>query len=94
MRSFIVAAAVLGIGFGSALAQTQMPSETPPAGQERSQAECLENFKIADKDGDGVLNADELESSQDVIPTQLGLSGPITQSEFLTACASNVPKGG
>jgi hypothetical protein len=95
MRRFIIAATLVGIGFGPAWAQTQMtPTETKPAGQERSQAECLANFKAADADGNGVLSVEEQSARPDVVPTQLGLSGPITQAEFLTSCASNVPKGG
>jgi hypothetical protein len=95
MRRFIVAAALLGIGLGPAFAQSQMtPTETKPAGQERSQAECLANFKTADANGDGVLSLQEQSARPDIIPTQLGLSGPITQAEFLTSCTSNVPKGG
>ncbi len=95
MRSFILAATLLGIGFGPAFAQVQtIPTETPPAGQERSQAECLANFKVVDADGDGVLSLDEQTARPDVVPTLLGLSGPITQAEFLTSCTANVPKGG
>jgi hypothetical protein len=95
MRKFIVAATLLGIGFGPAFAQTQMsPSETKPAGQERSQADCLANFKTADANGDGVLSLDEQSARPNIVPTQLALSGPITQAEFLTSCTANVPKGG
>ncbi len=95
MRSFIVAATLIGIGFGPALAQSQTaPTQTQPAGQERSQAECLANFKAADADGNGVLSLDEQSARPDLVPTQLGLSGPIAQSEFLTTCSANVPKGG
>lgn len=95
MRKFIVAATLLGIGFGPAFAQSQMmPTETKPAGQERSQAECLANFKLADADGDGVVSLDEQSARPDIVPTQLGLSGPITQAEFLTSCGANVPNGG
>ena len=95
MRSDALAAVVLGLFMSPALAQTTAPgSETKPAGQETNRADCLKNFRAADANSDGTLSAAEIENAKDVIPTQLALSGPISESEFMTACLAQVPKGG
>ncbi len=95
MNKFAIAAMVLGLGMGPAFAQTGVPgNETKPAGQETSRADCLKNFRTADANGDGSLSVAEAENAKQVIPTNLALAGPITESEFMTACAAQVPKGG
>jgi hypothetical protein len=95
MQKLIMAAVALGLCFSPALAQTTMPgNEKTPAGQERSRADCLKNFNSADKNNDGTLSVSEAENAKSVIPTNLALPGPITEAEFMTACAANVPKGG
>lgn len=95
MQKLIMAAVALGLCVSPALAQTMMPgSEKTPAGQERSRADCLKNFRAADANGDGTLSVAEAENAKGVIPTQLAMPGPITEPEFMTACAATVPKGG
>jgi hypothetical protein len=95
MKQFTIAALMLGLCFGAASAQTTAPGDTTkPAGQETSRADCLKNFRQADADGNGTISVSEAESAPNVVPTDLGLSGPITQQEFLTACEKRVPKGG
>jgi hypothetical protein len=95
MQKLTIAAVVLGLCMSPAIAQTVAPgSEDKPAGQETSRADCLKNFRTADANGDGTLSISELEDAKDVIPTQLALSGPITESEYMTACLQTVPKGG
>ena len=93
MPKLTIAVITLGLFMSPAIAQTTAPGKTP-AGQEQSRAECLKNFKIADKDGDGSLSVTEAENAKQVVPTSLAMQGPITQAEFLTACAAKVPKGG
>jgi len=95
MKKLTLAAAVLCLGMSPALAQTMAPgTETKPSGQETNRADCLKNFRTADANGDGTLSVAEAEDAKEVIPTQLALPGPITEAEFMTACAQNVPKGG
>ena len=95
MKKLTLAAAVLCLGMGPALAQTMAPgTETKPSGQETNRADCLKNFRTADANGDGTLSVAEAQDAKEVIPTQLALPGPITEAEFMTACAQNVPKGG
>ena len=94
MKRLTIAALLLGLWGGAASAQTMMPSDTKSAGQETNQAECLRNFMTADADGDGTISVSEAQRAPNVIPTDLGLSGPITQAEFLTSCEKRLPKGG
>lgn len=95
MKKLTLAAAVLCLGMSPALAQTMAPgNEQKPAGQERSSADCLKNFRTADANGDGTLSVAEAENAKEVVPTQLALAGPITQSEFMSVCQQQVPKGG
>ncbi len=93
MRTIAAAVAVIGICTASAFAQTPR-NEIPPAGEQSSRADCLAQFRFADKDGNGVLSAAEAESGQKVIPTDLALTGPITMNEFMDACVAQIPKGG
>jgi hypothetical protein len=95
MNKFAIAAIVLGLGIGPAFAQTGAPgNESKPAGQETNRADCLKNFRAADANGDGSLSVAEAENAKQVVPTQLALAGPIAESEFMTACLAQVPKGG
>jgi hypothetical protein len=95
MNRITMAALFLSISYGAASAQTTPPAtDTKPAGQETSRAECLKNFQTADADGDGTISVSEAQNAPNVVPTNLGLSGPITQQEFLTSCEKRVPKGG
>ncbi len=95
MNKFAIAAIVFGLGMGPAFAQTGVPgNESKPAGQETNRADCLENFRTADANGDGTLSVAEAENAKQVVPTQLALAGPISESEFMTACLAQVPKGG
>lgn len=95
MKQLAIAAVILGLCGGAVSAQTMMPGDTTkPAGQETNQAECLRNFMKADADGNGTISVSEAERAPSVIPTDLGLSGPITQQEFLTSCEKRLPKGG
>ena len=95
MRKLTVAALLLTLSMGQALAQIGTPgNETKPTGEEDNQAECMANFYYADRNGDGVLTGDELAATRAVIPTDLGLSGPISFQEFLDACTAIIPRGG
>jgi hypothetical protein len=95
MQKLAMAAVALGLFMSPAIAQTMAPgTETKPSGQETNRADCLKNFRTADENGDGTLSVAEAENAKEVIPTQLALPGPITEAEFMTACAQNVPKGG
>lgn len=95
MKKLTLAAAVLGLCMSPALAQTTAPgTETKPSGQETNRADCLKNFRTADANGDGTLSVAEAENAREVIPTQLALAGPISESEYMTACLQQVPKGG
>jgi len=95
MQKLAIAAVALGLCMGPAMAQTSAPgSERKPAGQELSRADCLKNFRTADANSDGTLSVAEQENAKQVIPTQLALSGPVSETEFMTACAKHVPKGG
>jgi uncharacterized protein YdeI (BOF family) len=94
-KKLTIAAVMLGLCIGPAFAQTGVPgNESKPSGQETNRADCLKNFRAADANGDGTLSVTEAEDAKDVIPTQLALPGPITEAEFMTACAATVPKGG
>ncbi len=93
MHKIAAAMAVIGICTSSAFAQTPR-NEVPPAGEQNSRADCLAQFRFADKDGNGVLSPAEAQSGQKVIPTDLALTGPITMNEFMDACAAQIPKGG
>ena len=95
MRKIVMATMLLGLGLGPVFAQVVPPAtETKPAGEELSTADCQRNFRIADANGDGTLSLDEQESAENAIPTGLALSGPITEAEFMTLCTQNIPKGG
>jgi Ca2+-binding EF-hand superfamily protein len=95
MRKLTVAALLLTLSIGQAIAQVGVPgSEVKPTGEEDNQAECMANFRLADRNGDGVLTGDELSATRAVIPTDLGLSGPIGFQEFLDACTAIIPRGG
>lgn len=95
MKQLTIAALILGLCGGAASAQTMIPSDTTkPAGQETNRAECLRNFNQADADGNGTISVSEAERAPNVVPTDLGLSGPISQQEFLTSCEKRLPKGG
>jgi hypothetical protein len=95
MKQLTIAALLLGLCSGAASAQTMAPGDTTkPAGQETSRADCLKNFRQADADGDGTISVSEAERAPNVVPTNLGLSGSITQQEFLTSCEKKLPKGG
>jgi hypothetical protein len=86
---------MIGLCFGAANAQTTMPKkDTLPAGTEQSRSDCLKNFRAADKNRDGSLSVTEAESAKKVIPTGLAMQGPISQTEFMSACTAIVPKGG
>ena len=95
MKQLTMAALILGLCSGVASAQTMAPGDTTkPAGQETSRGDCMKNFKQADADGDGTISVSEAERAPNVIPTDLGLSGPITQQAFMTSCEKRLPKGG
>lgn len=95
MPKLTIAAIALGLFMSPAIAQTTAPgTETKPSGQETNRADCLKNFRTADVDGDGRLSVSEAENAKQVIPTQLAMPGPISETEFMTACLNNVPKGG
>jgi len=95
MRKLAVATVLIGICFTPAFAQTQTPrNEIPPAGEANSRADCLAQFRSADKNGDGVLSSAEAESARRVIPTDLALRGPISQTEFMDSCTALIEKGG
>jgi hypothetical protein len=95
MKTLTAAAIIAGLCYSAASAQMTTPStDTKPAGQETSRAECLSNFKKADANGDGTISVAEAQAAPEVVPTSLGLSGPITQEQYLTSCAKNLPKGG
>lgn len=95
MQKLTIAAMALGLFMSPALAQTTAPgTESKPSGQETNRAECLKNFRQADANGDGTLSVAEAQNAKEVIPTQLAMPGPITEAEFMTACASTTPKGG
>jgi cytochrome oxidase Cu insertion factor (SCO1/SenC/PrrC family) len=95
MKTLTAAAIVVGLCYSAASAQTTTPnSDTKPAGQETSRAECLANFKKADANGDGTISVAEAESAPEIVPTSLGLSGPISQEQYLASCENKLPKGG
>lgn len=95
MNKLAIAAVMLGLGMSPAFAQTGVPgNEQKPAGQETNRAECLQNFRAADRNGDGRLSVDEAANAKEVIPTTLAMPGPITQAEFMSACTNQLPKGG
>ena len=95
MQKLTIAALALGLCFSPALAQTNVPGkETKPAGTEQSRAECLANFKSADRNADGSLSVAEAANAKEVVPTSLAMQGPITQTEFMSACTALVDKGG
>jgi len=93
MRKLVAVAIVMSACVTSAFAQTPK-DEVPPAGEANSRADCQEQFRYADKDGDGVLSPAEAENARKVIPTDLALTGPITRTEFMDACAALIDKGG
>jgi hypothetical protein len=95
MKKLTLAAVALGLFMSPAMAQTMAPgTETKPSGQETNRADCLKNFRAADANSDGRLSVSEAENAKEVIPTQLAMPGPISEAEFMTACAATVPKGG
>jgi hypothetical protein len=93
MRKLAAAAIVFGACFTPAIGQTPK-NEVVPAGEATSRADCQVQFRYADKDGDGVLSAAEAENARKVIPTDLALTGPITRTEFMDACAALIDRGG
>lgn len=95
MRRLAVSVVLIGVCLSPAFAQAQTPkSEVLPAGEANSRADCLVQFRYADKNGDGVLDSAEAENARRVIPTDLALRGPISQTEFMDACTALIEKGG
>lgn len=95
MRKLAVSLVLIGVCLSPAFAQAQTPkNEVLPAGEANSRADCLSQFRFADKNGDGVLSSAEAENARRVIPTDLALRGPITQTEFMDACTALIEKGG
>lgn len=95
MKKLTMAALLVGLSYGVASAQMTPPTDdAKPAGQETSRADCLKSFMAADADGDGTISVSEAQNAPNVVPTDLGLSGPISQQEFLTSCEKRVPEGG
>jgi len=95
MQKLAMAAIALGLFMSPAIAQTTAPgTETKPSGRETNRADCLKNFRAADANGDGTLSVAEAENAKRVVPTTLAMQGPISESEYMTACLQQVPKGG
>jgi hypothetical protein len=95
MRRLAVSVVLIGVCLCPAFVQAQTPkNEVLPAGEANSRADCLVQFRYADKNGDGVLNSAEAENARRVIPTDLALRGPISQTEFMDACTALIEKGG
>jgi hypothetical protein len=89
MRKVIAALVLTSACFTPAFAQTKTP-----VGQVDAKAECLANFKAADKDSSGALSKSEMSTSAKVVPTSLASQNSVTQAQFLTACNAGRPKGG
>jgi hypothetical protein len=95
MQKLAIATIALGLFMSPAMAQTMAPgSETKPSGQETNRADCLKSFRTADANRDGTLSVAEAENAKRVVPTTLAMQGPISESEYMTACLQQVPKGG
>ena len=93
MRTIAAVVVMMGVWFSPSLAQTPS-NEIVPAGEAKSRADCQAQFRYADKDGNGTLSSAEAENASKVIPTDLALRGPITQTEFMDACTALIDKGG
>ena len=56
-----------------------------PAAAQDTIAECRAQFRAADTNGDGVLDADEIAAAED-IPEELVDREEVTLDEFMAAC--------
>jgi hypothetical protein len=89
MHKVIAALMLTSACFTPALAQTKTP-----VGEVDARAECLANFKAADRDSNGTLSKGEMDASGKVIPTSLLSQNSVKQAQFMTACNASRPKGG
>lgn len=100
MKSLLTIAAVAFAMSGPAFAQTAKPSAAPSttpstsaASPASSQTDCQANWKSADKNSDGSLNKAEIDAGKSMMPASLPANATVvTQSEFMTACASSAAK--
>ncbi|HRK17700.1 MAG TPA: hypothetical protein PK970_01975 [Hyphomicrobiaceae bacterium] len=86
----LIVSSVVTAGLLAAPAFAQTTPGTAPAGTAKTTADCEGNFKTADRDGNGSLNATEIAAATSVVPTSLKGRQMITKSDFLSACANTV----
>ena len=70
-----------------AVAQTKAPTPSTPA---KTAADCPANWKTADKNSDGRLDAGEITAAKAMIPTSIATRTTINEQEFLSACRASV----
>lgn len=81
MRILAIATLALATVTFPALAQTS-------TGGAKSQAECDADWKAADKNADGSLDAAEVEAAKPMMPTSITATADVKQSDFVTACTT------
>ncbi len=72
------------------LAQTSAPTATTPPATAKSMADCEANWKVADKNNDGMLNQTEISASKALMPTSMTADGAVAKQTYLSACSTNV----
>jgi hypothetical protein len=68
--------------------------DVPLGGLARNDAECMAQFRAADQNGDGFLNAREMSDARGLLPTDLSIAGElVSRHEFLSACRAGASEG-
>ena len=81
-------ATLLGLALSlPAAGQPKAPTGNTPA---KTEADCPANWKSADKNSDGRLDASEVTAAKAMIPTTIASQTTINEQEFLAACRTSV----
>lgn len=81
MRILAIATLALAAATYPAIAQTS-------TGAAKSQAECEADWKAADKNADGSLDAAEVESAKPMMPASVTATADVKQTDFMSACTT------
>jgi hypothetical protein len=60
---------------------------SPAFAQTKSQADCEADWKAADTNGDGKLDATEVEAAKANMPASITAAADVMQADFMTACS-------
>ena len=81
MRVLAIATLALAAATFPATAQTS-------TGTVKTQAECEADWKAADKNADGSLDAAEVEAAKPMMPASITMTSDVKQTDFMSACST------